>query len=58
MNVFRFISANTFDERINALIEQKKRLIDVTVTQGESWIGDLSADELQQVFSLSETEAA
>lgn len=58
VNVFRFISANTFEERINALIEQKKRLIDVTVTQGESWIGDLSADELQQVFSLSETDAA
>lgn len=56
VNVYRFISANTFEERINSLIEQKKRLIDVTVASGENWIGDLTADELQQVFSLSETE--
>lgn len=54
VNVYRFICANTFEERINAMIAEKRRLVEMTVAAGENWIGDLSNEELEQVFSLSE----
>lgn len=48
--VHRFITKNTFEERIDAMIQQKKNLADLTVATGENWIGKLSNDELQQIF--------
>ena len=48
--VHRFITKNTFEERIDAMIQQKKNLADLTVATGESWIGKLSNDELHQIF--------
>lgn len=48
--VHRFITKNTFEERIDAMIQQKKNLADLTVATGESWIGKLSNEELQQIF--------
>lgn len=50
--VHRFITKNTFEERINAMIQQKKALASLTVASGESWIGDLSDSELRSIFSL------
>ena len=40
--VHRFITKDTFEERINDMIQQKKHLADMTVASGESWIGKLS----------------
>ena len=37
--VHRFITKDTFEERINDMIQQKKHLADMTVASGESWIG-------------------
>ncbi|MGN1150148.1 MAG: DEAD/DEAH box helicase, partial [Sutterella sp.] len=54
VNLYRFICANTFEERINAMIAEKRRLVEMTVAAGENWIGDLTNEELEQVFSLSE----
>lgn len=51
--VYRFISAGTFEERVNELLTQKRRLTDLTVHSGENWLGDLSNDELDQLFRLS-----
>lgn len=51
--VYRFISAGTFEERVNELLAQKRRLTDLTVHSGENWLGDLSNDELDQLFRLS-----
>ena len=48
--VHRFIAKNTFEERINAMIQQKKELADMTIATGESWIGDLSNKELSELF--------
>lgn len=48
--VYRFIAKNTFEERINAMIQQKKELADMTIATGESWIGDLSNKELNELF--------
>lgn len=51
--VYRFISAGTFEERVNELLLKKRELTDLTVRSGENWIGDLSNDELDQLFHLS-----
>ena len=48
--VHRFITKDTFEERINDMIQQKKHLADMTVSSGESWIGKLSNKELREIF--------
>lgn len=50
--VYRFVTAGTFEERINEMLTEKQSLADLTVTTGETWIGDLSSSELQSLFSL------
>ena len=52
-NVFvhRFITKDTFEEKINDIIQQKKALADMTVSVGESWIGNLDNKELRRIFS-------
>jgi uncharacterized Zn finger protein len=50
--VHRFITKNTFEEKINAMIQQKKSLAEMTVATGENWIGNLSNRELRDIFSL------
>ena len=50
--VYRFITAGSFEERINAMLEKKRDLADMTVATGESWIGDLSTGELNEIFGL------
>jgi len=51
--VHRFITKNTFEEKINEMIQQKKALAEMTVATGENWIGNLSNKELRDVFNLS-----
>ena len=48
--VHRFITKDTFEERINDMIRQKRHLADLTVASGESWIGKLSNAELRELF--------
>lgn len=48
--VHRFITKDTFEERINDMIQKKKALADLTVSSGESWIGKLSNKELRDIF--------
>ena len=49
--VHRFITQNTFEERIDRMIQDKRHLADMTVGSGESWIGKLSNSELRELFS-------
>lgn len=49
--VHRFITKNTFEEKIDEMIQRKKNLADLTVTAGESWIGKLSNKELKEIFA-------
>lgn len=51
--VHRFITKNTFEERINDLIQSKKNLAEMTVSTGENWIGNLSNKELKDLFVLA-----
>lgn len=48
--VHRFITKDTFEERINDMIQNKKHLVDMTIGCGESWIGKLSNKELREIF--------
>ncbi|MDR2498210.1 MAG: DEAD/DEAH box helicase [Tannerellaceae bacterium] len=48
--VHRLICKDTFEERIDDMIQQKKHLADMTVASGESWIGKLSNKELREIF--------
>ena len=48
--VHRMITKNTFEERIDEMIRQKKHLADMTIAAGESWIGQLSNKELRAIF--------
>ncbi len=51
--VHRLITKNTFEERINEMIQSKKALANLTVATGENWIGNLSNRELKELFVLS-----
>ena len=51
--VYRFVTAGTFEEKINEMLATKKELADLTVNVGEKWIGDLSSEELNRVLKLS-----
>jgi SNF2 family DNA or RNA helicase len=51
--VHRFITKNTFEEKINAMIQQKKALAEMTVATGENWVGNLSNKELRDIFDIS-----
>lgn len=50
--VHRFITKNTFEERINEMIQSKKALAELTVSTGENWIGNLSNKEIKDLFVL------
>jgi SNF2 family DNA or RNA helicase len=52
-NVFvhRFITRNSFEERIDEMLTGKRELADMTVSSGESWLARMSHDELQSLFS-------
>jgi SNF2 family DNA or RNA helicase len=48
--VHRVICKNTFEEKIDAMIQKKKHLAEMTVATGENWIGKLSYKELREIF--------
>lgn len=50
--VHRFITRDTFEEKIDEIIQSKKALADMTVSSGENWIGSLSNSELNSIFSM------
>ncbi len=54
VQIFRFICAGTFEEKVNAMLQSKRELADLTVTAGENWLGDLSYNELSDLIALNE----
>jgi SNF2 family DNA or RNA helicase len=48
--VHRFITKNSFEEKIDAMITSKQELADMTVKSGESWLARLSHEELKELF--------
>jgi superfamily II DNA or RNA helicase len=54
VQVRKFVCVGTLEERIDAMIEEKKALAEQIVGTGEGWLTELSTDELRSVLSLSE----
>ena len=57
VQVRRFVCVGTVEERVDAMIEEKRALADAVVGSGESWLGDLgdlSTDALREVLALTE----
>ncbi len=52
VEVHKFITVGTVEERIDTLLEQKKDLADRIVGTGEDWITELSTEELRELFTL------
>ena len=53
--VYRFVTAGTFEEKINRMLLEKRELANLAVSAGETWIGDLPEESLRDFLSLSET---
>lgn len=53
VQVHKFVTIGTVEERIDTLIEKKKELADTIVGSGEGWITEMSADQLRELFSMS-----
>lgn len=58
VQVYRFITKGTFEEKINAMIQDKKQLAELTVGTGEKWLAKMSDDELRTLFTLDATKEA
>jgi SNF2 family DNA or RNA helicase len=54
VQVSKFICSGTLEERIDDMIEEKKALADLVISDGEGWLTELSTAELRNVFALSE----
>ena len=52
VEVHKFVTVGTVEERIDALLEQKKDLAERIVGTGEDWITELSTEELRELFAL------
>ena len=52
VQVHRLITENTFEEKIDAMIQSKKELAELTVASGEKWISELSDDDIRELVSL------
>ena len=55
LNVYKFITIGTIEEKIDALLEEKRDLADKIVASGsgESWILDLDQEKLKELFSFN-----
>jgi hypothetical protein len=53
VQVRKFVCVGTLEERIDAMIEQKKALAEQIVGTGESWLTELSTAALREVLTLS-----
>jgi SNF2 family DNA or RNA helicase len=51
VQVHKFISLGTLEERIDEMLESKQQLSDNIITSSENWITELSTDELQDLFT-------
>jgi len=53
VEVHKLICTGTLEERIDAMIEDKKALADSVVGDGEGWLTELSTTALREVFALT-----
>ncbi|MHA1824000.1 MAG: DEAD/DEAH box helicase [Promethearchaeota archaeon] len=55
VNVYKFITKGTIEEKIDDLLEEKRELADkIVASTGESWISDLDDDKLRNLLNLGD----
>jgi SNF2 family DNA or RNA helicase len=52
VQVRKFVCTGTLEERIDAMIEQKRELAENVVGTGEGWLTEMSTSQLREMFSL------
>ena len=52
VSVYRFITKNSFEEKIDKMIKSKQELSNLSVSIGENWLADMDNDELKQLFTM------
>lgn len=52
VQVRKFVCTGTLEERIDAMIEQKRELAENVIGAGEGWITEMSTAELRDLFTL------
>ncbi|MBI2863087.1 MAG: DEAD/DEAH box helicase [Chloroflexi bacterium] len=52
VQVHKYVCVGTLEERIDAMIEQKKELADKIIGAGENWLTELSTAELRDLLTL------
>jgi SNF2 family DNA or RNA helicase len=57
VQVHKYVCAGTFEETLDDLIERKVALAESIVGTSESWITEMSTDDLRQLFRLRREEA-
>ncbi|TVR09363.1 MAG: DEAD/DEAH box helicase [Phormidium sp. GEM2.Bin31] len=55
VQVHKFVSQGTLEEKIHDLIESKQALAEQVVSSGESWLADLDTDHLRNLLLLDRT---
>jgi len=50
VSVYRFITKNSFEEKIDKMIKAKQELSNLSVSIGENWLSQLDRDELRGIF--------
>jgi SNF2 family DNA or RNA helicase len=52
VQVHKFVCAGTLEENIDVMTEAKKAVASKVVGSGESWLTQLSTDQLRELFAL------
>jgi SNF2 family DNA or RNA helicase len=52
VQVHKFVTVGTLEERIDEMIESKKDLVQSIIGAGEEWITELSTDDLRDLVAL------
>jgi SNF2 family DNA or RNA helicase len=58
VQVHKFVCAGTLEEKIDAMIEEKKEVAGRVVGSGEAWLTKLSNAELKELFALRQAALA
>ncbi|HJY74646.1 MAG TPA: DEAD/DEAH box helicase, partial [Streptosporangiaceae bacterium] len=53
VQVRKFICTGTLEEKIDEMIEEKKALANMVISDGEGWLTELSTADLRAMFTLS-----
>ena len=52
VHVHRFITSGSFETHIDRMMKRKAELGELAIASGESWLADLSAEDIGDMFSI------